>query len=361
MPTLAPTPSGTFYLMALALAVGDADRIAYAIAQRAARPGPLRDSRRRGRGRSHGRADLSLQARRVRHLVRAGRRRRRHPGAVRVVRHGEQHVQHHGAADRRADERARRHAALGADRRSAPPRSRCCSTRRRPPTRRWSARPRSARCSSRRSCSCPTGSSAGRSRVAAVARRTGVAGLPGAAACGRRRAPRIGPPPAERRADGRCCRCAALRKSFSGVRALDGVDLDVREGEILGVLGPNGSGKSTLINVVSGHYRADAGSVRFGGRRARRAARAPDRARRHRAHLPDPAAVRAPDRARQRRARRDVRRRGARPASCGRSRVALAAVHRPRGARGRAAGRPQPAPDQVPRARARARRAAATR
>jgi branched-chain amino acid transport system permease protein len=56
-----------------------------------------------------------------------------------------------------------------------------------------------------------------------------------------------------------------LRKSFKGVRALDGVDLDVREGEILGVLGPNGSGKSTLINVVSGHYAADGGSVRFAG------------------------------------------------------------------------------------------------
>jgi branched-chain amino acid transport system permease protein len=55
-----------------------------------------------------------------------------------------------------------------------------------------------------------------------------------------------------------------LRKSFRGVRALDGVDLDVRDGEILGVLGPNGSGKSTLINVISGHYRADGGSVRFG-------------------------------------------------------------------------------------------------
>ena len=57
-----------------------------------------------------------------------------------------------------------------------------------------------------------------------------------------------------------------LRKAFRGVRAVDGVDVDVLEGEILGVLGPNGSGKSTLINVVSGHYRADAGSVRFEGR-----------------------------------------------------------------------------------------------
>ncbi len=52
-------------------------------------------------------------------------------------------------------------------------------------------------------------------------------------------------------------------KTFKGVRALDGVDLDVREGEILAVIGPNGSGKSTLINVVSGHFRADAGSARF--------------------------------------------------------------------------------------------------
>ena len=57
-----------------------------------------------------------------------------------------------------------------------------------------------------------------------------------------------------------------LRKAFKGVRALDGVDLDVREGEILGVLGPNGSGKSTLINVVTGHYRASGGNVRFAGR-----------------------------------------------------------------------------------------------
>ena len=56
-----------------------------------------------------------------------------------------------------------------------------------------------------------------------------------------------------------------LRKAFRGVQALDGVDLTVRRGEILGLLGPNGSGKSTLINVVSGHYRADAGRVGFDG------------------------------------------------------------------------------------------------
>jgi len=56
-----------------------------------------------------------------------------------------------------------------------------------------------------------------------------------------------------------------VAKSFKGVRALAGVDLDVREGEILGVIGPNGSGKSTLINVLSGHYHADTGSARFAG------------------------------------------------------------------------------------------------
>jgi branched-chain amino acid transport system permease protein len=42
------------------------------------------------------------------------------------------------------------------------------------------------------------------------------------------------------------------------------VSLEVREGEILGLVGPNGSGKSTLINVISGHYRLDGGRIVFG-------------------------------------------------------------------------------------------------
>ena len=57
-----------------------------------------------------------------------------------------------------------------------------------------------------------------------------------------------------------------LSKAFKGVQALDGVGLEVRPGEILGLVGPNGSGKSTLINVVSGHYRADQGRIVFQGR-----------------------------------------------------------------------------------------------
>ena len=61
-------------------------------------------------------------------------------------------------------------------------------------------------------------------------------------------------------------RVKGLSKSFKGVRALAGVDVEVRRGEILGLLGPNGSGKSTFINVVSGHYTPTAGHVEFEGR-----------------------------------------------------------------------------------------------
>jgi branched-chain amino acid transport system permease protein len=67
-------------------------------------------------------------------------------------------------------------------------------------------------------------------------------------------------------ADAVLLRVRGLRKSFKGVHALGGVDVEVRRGEILGLLGPNGSGKSTFINVVSGHYAPTAGEIVFEGR-----------------------------------------------------------------------------------------------
>jgi branched-chain amino acid transport system permease protein len=58
--------------------------------------------------------------------------------------------------------------------------------------------------------------------------------------------------------------CRDVRLSFRGIKALAGVSLDVREGEILGLVGPNGSGKSTLVNVISGFYRPQAGQILLG-------------------------------------------------------------------------------------------------
>src|SRR5258705_10085778 len=60
--------------------------------------------------------------------------------------------------------------------------------------------------------------------------------------------------------------CTDVKKAFRGLQALTGVTLEVRAGEILGLIGPNGSGKSTLINVVSGYYQADGGRVVLDGR-----------------------------------------------------------------------------------------------
>lgn len=52
-----------------------------------------------------------------------------------------------------------------------------------------------------------------------------------------------------------------LTHNFGAHRVLDSIDLDVNEGEIVGLIGPNGSGKTTLFHCVSGFYRPDAGSI----------------------------------------------------------------------------------------------------
>ena len=49
--------------------------------------------------------------------------------------------------------------------------------------------------------------------------------------------------------------------SFGGVRAVDGVDLDIHTGEVHGLIGPNGSGKTTTLNVISGYYTPQEGTV----------------------------------------------------------------------------------------------------
>ena len=56
---------------------------------------------------------------------------------------------------------------------------------------------------------------------------------------------------------------AGLGKRFGGFVALDAIDLDVQQGERLGLIGPNGSGKSTLVNCVCGTLRNESGSVHF--------------------------------------------------------------------------------------------------
>jgi branched-chain amino acid transport system ATP-binding protein len=56
-----------------------------------------------------------------------------------------------------------------------------------------------------------------------------------------------------------------LVKQFGALRATDGIDLEVREGETHAVIGPNGAGKTTFISQLAGNLRPDAGTVRFAG------------------------------------------------------------------------------------------------
>ncbi len=59
---------------------------------------------------------------------------------------------------------------------------------------------------------------------------------------------------------------AGVSKSFSGLRAVTDVSLQVRSGEIVALIGPNGAGKTTLFNLIAGALVPDSGTMRFDGR-----------------------------------------------------------------------------------------------
>src|SRR3954452_22189171 len=56
-----------------------------------------------------------------------------------------------------------------------------------------------------------------------------------------------------------------LHKSFGGVRAVRDVSFDVAAGSVFALIGPNGAGKSTMLNLISGVYQPDAGTLSFDG------------------------------------------------------------------------------------------------
>jgi len=66
-------------------------------------------------------------------------------------------------------------------------------------------------------------------------------------------------------ADGGALTLEQVALAFGGVHAIDGLDLEIRSGQIHGLIGPNGSGKTTTLNVISGYYAQQSGTVRLNG------------------------------------------------------------------------------------------------
>ena len=63
-----------------------------------------------------------------------------------------------------------------------------------------------------------------------------------------------------------------MGKHFGGVKAVDGIDIDVSRGTVHALIGPNGSGKTTILNVLSGIYKSTAGEIRVDGQSVARSA-----------------------------------------------------------------------------------------
>lgn len=76
-----------------------------------------------------------------------------------------------------------------------------------------------------------------------------------------------GPVTATRQAGEVLLSCTGVGKSYGGVHAVRDVSLQVRAGEIVGLVGPNGAGKTTLVDVITGQQQANAGDIRIGDAR----------------------------------------------------------------------------------------------
>ncbi len=69
----------------------------------------------------------------------------------------------------------------------------------------------------------------------------------------------------ERDQGDRILKCRDIELAFGGLRALKNVSLEITKGQIFGLVGPNGSGKTSLVNVITGFYRPQSGSVNLFG------------------------------------------------------------------------------------------------
>ena len=71
--------------------------------------------------------------------------------------------------------------------------------------------------------------------------------------------------PSSRSSAGTAPRAGRLASASAALTALDGVDLDVRAGAVVGLVGPNGSGKTTLLHAAAGLLSVDAGAITVAG------------------------------------------------------------------------------------------------